>query len=61
MAGGGAGIKRVSAFVSIAMESYGPEQQETKGFAIFLLALLPAWNSEKGFRLKKWPTLPLWI
>lgn len=42
--------KRVSAFVSIAMESYGPEKQETKGLATFLLALFPAWNSEMGFR-----------
>lgn len=58
---GGQVSKRVSAFVSIAMESYGPEQQETKGFAIFLLVLLPAWNSEMGFRPKKWPTLLLWI
>lgn len=42
--------KRVSAFVSTAMESYGPEKQETKGLAMFLLALFPAWNSEMGFR-----------
>lgn len=47
---GGQVSKRVSGFVSTAMESYGPEKQETKGLAIFLLALLLAWNSEMGFR-----------
>lgn len=47
---GGQVSERVSAFVSTAMESYGPEKQETKGLAIFLLALFPAWNSEMGFR-----------